>query len=74
MRYINVTAVDSMGTARHTQIVANDPGIAVAIQWMEDQIKASITRNPLIAVFIFDTGSRKLSRYDIDGMRASLRA
>lgn len=77
MRYINVTVIDSTGSATHVQIAtpaAEKWGLA--IEWMENKMATAVRAGcPLIAAFMYDTRSKQLLRYDIasDGMCARLR-
>jgi len=40
-----------------------------ALYWLEDRIKQDKPTHPIIAAFIFDTKTKKLRRFDINGSK-----
>lgn len=78
---VNVTTVDIAGSPTSWQVWGG--GVSVALEQLEERIAEGVReaarsgaheawRKPIVAAFLFDTDSRKLYQYTVDGMRAKI--
>lgn len=74
LRYINVTLIDDQGGASFSQILTKDP--REAFDFMEqkqfDHSRGNRHLRPLVAGFIFDTGTEQFTHYVMSGLYAKI--
>lgn len=74
MHYVNVTLIDEEGQFTSTQLLVKE--YREALDYMETEQAARNGRGrrnrPLVAAFIYDTQTKKLAHYIINGLRARI--